>query len=278
VRAAPHSTKSLDGEKSPARFFAIVLGLVVAFFAGGAFAGPVSVTPTTIVLEPGQTTALLTITNEGDTPTRFETALNAWSESESGETQLAPSADVIVFPQLIALAPRESKKIRIGTELPPAAAERSYRLILQELPALDREAGQVNIQVLAKVSLPIFLSPRGAGAKPALAGLALENGVLSFEVVNAGSGRFILQDLNVAGRGPAGQAFSLSTPGWYVLAGGRRRYQVALGAAECRRAAEIAVTATGGPVPVQARLPVSPAACGEAADSRFLKTASLAPS
>jgi fimbrial chaperone protein len=277
VRIAATSKKNLDRAKSPARFFALLLGLVLAFFAGGAFAGPVSVTPTTIVLEPGQTTALLTITNEGDTSTRFETALNLWSESETGETQLSPSTDIIVFPQLITLAPKESKKIRIGTELPPAASERSYRLILQELPGLNRETGQVNIQVLAKVSLPIFLSPRGAAAKPALDGLTLDNGVLTFDVMNAGSSRFILKDLEVAGRGPNGQAFSLSTPGWYVLAGGRRRYQVALNAAECRRAAEIAITANGGPVPIQARLPVTAAACGAATDTRFLKTASAAP-
>ncbi|MGE4064657.1 MAG: molecular chaperone [Rhodospirillaceae bacterium] len=232
-----------------------------------------SVTPTTVVLGPGQTTALLTLTNEGDTPARFETTLNAWSESAAGETELTPSADIIVFPKLITLAPRESKKIRIGTELAPQASERSYRLILQELPQIDRETGQVNIQVLAKISLPIFLTPRNATAKPAIAGLGLENGVLSFDVVNAGSSRTIIRELSVQGRGASGEAFNLKTAGWYVLAGGRRRYQVALNAADCRRASEIAVTAAGDE-PLAVRLPVTPAACGAATESRFLKTAS----
>src|SRR3954466_206003 len=97
----------------------VSLFLLAAVHAVPAAAAPVSVTPTMVALAPGHATALITLTNEGDEPARFETSVNAWAESRDGQTSLDPSADIVVFPQLITLQPHEAKKIRIGTELPP---------------------------------------------------------------------------------------------------------------------------------------------------------------
>ena len=252
--------------------------VAAALFLSGEAAAAVSVTPTTIILGPGHTTALISLTNESDEATRFETSVNAWSESPDGETALAPSADVVIFPQLIALAPHETKKVRVGTELPPAAAERSYRLIMQELPRLNRDTGRVQIQVLSKLSLPVFLTGPAAQARPAIEPPRLQNGTLSFDVVNTGAAHFMLKQVNVTGRGAGGDSFSLETKGWYVLAGGRRTFNLALAAADCRKASEIIIKATGDAAPAETRMPVAMNACGEARESRFLKTGAATPS
>lgn len=247
--------------------FAAAVLLVPRF----AFAGPVTVTPTTVVLGANQTTALVTLTNEGDMPSRFEATLNAWTETPDGVTVLEANKDIIVFPQFITLQPKESKKVRIGTEIPPGAAERSYRLILQELPQINRDTGELQIQVLSKISMPIFLTPRGAQAKAVIDTPALQNGQLSFDVANAGTSRFIVRQVDVVGRGASGDSFTLKTPGWYVLAGGRRTYRVALNADDCRRTTQIEITATGEMGPAKATVPVSAAVCGDARESRFIK-------
>lgn len=259
-----------EGGREQSLSLFVCLLLLLSFPAAAA---PVSITPTTIVLGPGRTTALVSITNESDGPTRFETSVNIWSESPEGETTLTPSDEVVIFPQLIALAPHETKKVRIGTELPPAAAERSYRLILQELPQLNRETGRVEIQVLSKISLPVFVADPRAQARPAVAAPVLKDGVLSFDVANTGAAHFMLKQVNVTGRDAKGDAFTLATNGWYVLAGGRRSFHVTLAAADCRRATEIAVKTVSDAGPAEVRLPVAANACGSAAESRFLKTA-----
>lgn len=263
-----------DREQSLSLFVCLRLLLAlpaVLFFARDARAAPVSITPTTIVLGPGRTTALVSITNESDGPTRFETSVNVWSESPEGETTLTPSNDVVIFPQLIALAPHETKRVRIGTELPTPAAERSYRLILQELPQINRDTGRVEIQVLSKISLPVFVADPRAQARPAVAAPILKDGVLSFDIANSGTAHFMLRQVNVAGRDAKGEAFTLASNGWYVLAGGRRSYQVALAAADCRRATEITIKTVSDAGPAEIRLPVAANACGSAAESRFLK-------
>lgn len=253
--------------------FAIFLPVILLLLpALPAAAAPVSITPTTIVLGPGRTTALVSITNESDGPTRFETSVNVWEESPEGETTLTPSNDVVIFPQLIALAPHETKKVRIGTELPTPAAERSYRLILQELPQLNRDTGRVEIQVLSKISLPVFVADPRAQGRPAVAAPALKDGVLSFDIANTGTAHFMLRQVNVIGRDAKGDAFTLASNGWYVLAGGRRSYQVALAAGDCRRATEIAIKTVSDAGPAEVRVPVPAGACGSAAESRFLKT------
>ncbi len=260
----------MGGAKAPF-VFALVAALLLT--AQATFASPVTVTPTTVVLGPNQTTALITLTNESDDPTRFEAAANVWSENPDGTTVLEPNADIIVFPQLTTLAPHESKRIRIGTERAPGTAERSYRLILQELPQLNRDTGRLQIQVLAKISLPIFVTPRGAQATAAIVPPRLENGVLQFDVANTGAMRFVLRQVDVIGHGVGGETFSLKTAGWYVLAGGRRTFQVALNAADCRRTTEVEIKASGEMNPASIKVPVTAAACGTAQEARFLKIA-----
>jgi fimbrial chaperone protein len=262
--------KKMGGGRTSSIFCTMAVLLAMA---QGAFAAPVTVTPTTVMLGPTQSSQLITLTNEGDTPTRYEANVSAWIENPDGTTTLQPSSDIIVFPQLTTLAPHESKRVRIGTEHAAGATERSYRLILQELPQINRDTGRVEIQVLAKISLPVFLTPKGAHAVATIGAPRLENGVLHFDVANTGRTRFMLRQVDVIGRDINGEIFSLKTTGWYVLAGGRRTYQVALNAADCSRSAEIEIKASGEMNPASIKLPITSAACGSARETQFLKTA-----
>ncbi len=247
--------------------------------AAPAVAAPVTITPTTIALSPEHMTALVTLTNESDGPARFETSLHAWRQAPDGTTVLEPNNDVVVFPQLITLQPREVKKVRVGTERPVGAVERSYRLILQELPQFNAQNGRVQIEVLSKISLPVFVAPRESQPKAAVSPPTLKNGILSFDVANAGSAHFVLREVEVTGRASSGESFSVKAPGWYVLAGERQAFEVALSAADCRRASELTVRAMGTMPTAETRMPVAADACGKAPQSQFQKiaTSSAAP-
>jgi len=243
----------------------VLLFLLTVLFNGAALATPVSVTPTTINLRPGNASELVTLSNESDNTARFEVTAFAWSESEDGRTDLTPTKDLIVFPALLELPPRGSKKIRLGSERPTAAGEKSYRLVINELPQAANSASTLQIQVLTNMTLPIFLTTTGGAPKVAIEDAKVEKGKLSFAVANHGSSRFVLQNVDVSGNGKDGRAFDVTQKGWYVLAGGRRKFEVALGGARCRQASEIAIKAvTDGPVG-ETRVALPSDACGDGA-------------
>lgn len=259
----------------------IAIFLAALLFSSAALATPVSVTPTTINLRPGTASELISLANESDTPARFEVTAFAWQETEDGRTELTPTKDVIVFPALLELPPRGIKKIRLGTERPGAGAEKSYRLVINELPQAAKGAAALQIQVLTNMTLPIFVSGGVGAPKVSIEDTKIENGKLSFAVANGGTSRFVLQRIDVSGSGKGGQAFDVTQKGWYVLAGGKRRYEVTLGGARCRQAEAITIKAvTDGPVG-EARLALPASACGDGAvvflDSRAAGDTKKAP-
>ena len=220
---------------------------VVMLVSAPALATPVSVTPTTVALAPGNTSELVTLTNESDTAARFEISVSAWTESEDGKTELVPTNDLVFFPALLELPARGSKKIRLGAEHLQGGVEKNYRLTIHELPQPVATPGQLQIQVLTNMTLPIFLAAPGAQPKMNIEP-SVGHGALTFTVSNPGSAHFLLQNVNVVGSGAGGEAFNVAQKGWYVLAGGRRTFHVALGSDACKASVAVIKTVTDTPV------------------------------
>lgn len=249
--------------------------LLLLLLPVAAQATPVSVTPTTVVLMPGSNSELVTLTNESDTSARFEITAHAWTETEDGRTTLGPTQDLIVFPALLELPARGQKKIRLGTENTRTTVERNYRLAIRELPQAASAQNPLQIQVLTNMTLPIFVANPEAQAKIALQVDPPAAGKMRFTVSNTGGAHFMLQRIDIIGQGAAGEAFNVGQKGWYVLAGGRRTFEVALGGARCAAASSITVRAfTSGPAG-ETRVALPPGACtGD--DIRFVDTSSTA--
>ncbi len=240
---------------------------VAAVPLSSAWAGPVSVTPTSITLLPGRATDLISLFNEGDTGARFEVTLAAWTESADGKTKLAPTQDLIAFPPLLEIAPHQTRNVRVGVTGAFAASERSYRLVVQELPSAVPSSAQVQIQVLTKISLPVFVTPEGTKAEARIEAPRLDQGMLTFTVFNPGTAHFVLHRIEVAG---AGNTFQVGEAGWYVLAGARREYRVMLARTDCQKTNSITISADGGGPKAEAVLPITAAGCGRGAATRFV--------
>ena len=94
-----------------------------------------TVTPTEVNLSTSTTSALVTLRNLSKSPLRFEITVFKWSEDEKGKMILEPSADVTFFPKLVELAGGASRNIRIGINAGVARdVEQSFRLFVEELP------------------------------------------------------------------------------------------------------------------------------------------------
>jgi fimbrial chaperone protein len=209
---------------------------------GSAFASSFAVNPTQIYLTPKSTSAILTLRNESDESLRFQLSVFDWDQSVQGEMKLQPTSDIVFFPTLLTLAPKESRNVRVGTATAFGAVEKSYRIFVEELPPQVEQAGQSAVRVLTKMGVPIFLQPTRTQAQAGLHDLTVKDGVFTFNLRNTGNVHFVPEAVRVYGTNRAGEVvLDKSLDGWYILAGGVRAYEVRLPAAGCSALASLSL-------------------------------------
>jgi fimbrial chaperone protein len=221
-----------------------------------------TVTPTEVNLSPSATSALVTLRNGSKTPLRFEITLVSWSEDEHGQMALNPSSDVTFFPKLVELAGGASRNIRIGINAGTARdVEQSFRLFVEELP--DQSAPSVNAVALrAKIGIPVFVRPAKPSRAAVIDGVSVENSKVLARVRNTGNLHITVDTISVKGTGgSAAPTFSKEGPGWYVLPGATRIFEVPMTTAECRSTTQVAVEVIGHNGSLKGASQVSPAAC-----------------
>ena len=242
---------------------------VMLFVLGGvepARASSFRVSPVQVALSTSVKSTLLTLSNESSESLRFQVRVYTWNQSPSGEMELAPTDDIVLFPTLITLAAGKQRKVRIGAATPFGANEKSYRVFFEELPPVDGEqapAARSEVRILTKMGIPIFLQPAKPSTAGAIEGLALEAGHLRFVVRNDGNAHFVLRAVRVKGVGATGDpVFDRELEGWYVLPGGTRVFDLAIPAELCSQVKGVMVESETERDTFKARLETPPDGCG----------------
>ena len=241
-------------------------------------AGEVLVSPTEVIINPRNPTELLNLTNQGGDTLRYEINTFVWQQTADGGIVLNKTEDVVVFPLLLTLGPHETKRLRFGLQSPPGDVEKSYRVILQELPS-ETAGNAVSIRLVAKISLPIFVTPASAHPDPRIGSISAAGNAVSFSVLNPGTAHFMVRRLRAIATDAAGRGvFDVTTQGWYVLAGGQRDYRLTLAEADCRRVAHLVIEAETDVTPARAEAAVSCSGAGAGARTEFVRSAGAAQS
>lgn len=123
---------------------------------GAAQGQALSVLPVTIQMAPGQRAVALTVSNQGDTDAAFQIRAFNWSQPADGSDSLTPSDEIAVSPPLGTIAPGASQVVRLILRKAPQDRERSFRLLLDQIPA---PAAPGTVRVALRLSLPIFAQP-----------------------------------------------------------------------------------------------------------------------
>jgi fimbrial chaperone protein len=203
--------------------------LVLALFlADDSRASTFNVSPLQVVLTAGASSALVEIRNQAMEPLRLQLSITAWEQSPAGEMIVTPTEDLVLFPMLVALEPGETRKIRLGTASPAGAREKAYRVFVEELPSREEQAQAAGtIRVLTRLSIPVFIQPGKHIAAGDLQAITLKDGVATFEIENTGNVHFSARHIRVIGLAASGEMVGeQGLEGWYILAGGSRRYDV----------------------------------------------------
>jgi fimbrial chaperone protein len=224
-----------------------------------------TVNPIKISLSGREQSALLSLLNQSDEEVRFKIAPQEWKQSPKGEMQLHDTKDIVVFPTLLTLGPKQERKLRVGSTVSPGESERSYRIFVEELPPLrsPKTESQSQVRVLTKMGIPIFIEP----GKPAVAGaverLGVAKRILGFAVKNTGNVHFLVQSVRVKALDAAGgTTFEKKLDGWYVLAGGIREWEVEIPKDACAKTKGFAVDVQAAETKFNSRLVMPAAGCG----------------
>jgi fimbrial chaperone protein len=139
---------------------ALVLLALLVLPAPPVRAAVIEISPVRVTLTPAAPTALVTLTNRGDSSVSFRCSAPVWTQREDGAAELTPSDELSLDPPLFTLGPGESRSVRIGATAPAAAVEKTYRLLVEEQPRLGSAVAPGQIQVLQRYSIPVFVAPR----------------------------------------------------------------------------------------------------------------------
>ncbi|MFC4253251.1 fimbrial biogenesis chaperone [Sinimarinibacterium flocculans] len=183
-------------------------GRVIAGWACGAlallsaplFASGFSVSPTRVDFPADERVQGLRLHNHGDQPIQAQLRVFAWSQVD-GEDVLEPSTDLVVSPPMTTLAPGSQQLVRIVRRDGSAAAsvERSYRLLVDELPPARTQPASTlppGLNFVIRYSVPLFIA--ASSAAPA-------EGELTWSTETATDGR-----LRLAVRNPSARHAQLS--------------------------------------------------------------------
>lgn len=195
-----------------------------------------SVDPLLIRLDAQATNAVLTITNPTSKDISFEIKAFAWDQAPpDGAMLLTPTTEVVIFPPLVALKAHSTQRVRVGTTLRPGPVEKSYRVMIEELPGGAALPGANQIHVRTRIGVPVFIEAPNPVVQGRIDSVSFASRVVSIVLANTGNSHAMVDDVVIRGMsGPDQVVFEDSLQGWYVLAGKRRTWQYTLKAAQCR--------------------------------------------
>lgn len=135
--------------------------------------GAILIWPVNPVIEADRQAGALWLENPGKTPVTLQVRVYAWAQAD-GKNVYAETNEVVGTPPIVTIAPGEKQLVRLTRTGPaPRGFEVPYRLIVDEIPAPDADAGKPGASVAFRMrySLPLFAigasAPRAGGKAPA---------------------------------------------------------------------------------------------------------------
>lgn len=160
----------------------------------GATAADLQVSPVRLVLDPQQSTAVMTLTNRGVTDSLLQLSVMSWTQGPSGDS-LTPTRDILANPGVFLLKAGEQQIARFALRVTPDARERSYRIVLQEVPRQRVENG---LATVLRLLVPVFVPPANPTASLEWSARAVSGGV-EIRALNTGTVHVQIKAVKLSG-------------------------------------------------------------------------------
>jgi fimbrial chaperone protein len=206
----------------------------------------------------------LKINNTSDVTKRFQAQVFSWTQTDKEPIKLTPSEEIVLFPLLLTIEAGKSRDLRVGIVAPPKPVEKTYRILIQELPdaQTQEKPKDTGISFLIKMSVPVFVTPEQPQSQPGITNLANNKGKFSFQLSNTGNAHYMAKDMQVTGTDASGKTlFQKSRTGWYVLAGSTPLYDLELPKTDCQKVTTLTVNLKTDTTNVSQSLPTPKGIC-----------------
>src|SRR6202163_1645210 len=193
---------------------------VLAFLPIAASAHGSSVLLTRLLFTSGAACTDLTITNSSLVPQRYSASAYRWNQTAAAPVVLSPTNDVVFFPGSFTIDSLHSQRIRIGSTAASDTTEKTYRIIVSELPPMQNVLvpETAGLAFTASFSIPIYLAPQHAVSAGQITDVVVDRDHLRFTVRNTGNVHFVAKTMRVIARGDSETLMSADNSAWFVLA------------------------------------------------------------
>jgi fimbrial chaperone protein len=219
--------------------------LIAASVSSAAHAGSFQVNPIRVDLTAAQTSAAITVRNDGTEAVVVQASIVAWTQ-EDGRDAYTPSSEALVTPPIATIAPGAEQIVRVGLRrAPDRDRELTYRLFLQEVPPPPKP-GFTGLQVALRIGVPVFVAPAVAATRPLeWSATLLPDNRIRLIAKNAGNVHHRISDfeLRAAGEDASSSPLAGQSTVAYVLAGQTREWTLESRIERVRFARELALKA-----------------------------------
>lgn len=218
-----------------------IFALLVLFFTFSSplhAASSVLVWPIFQVIEAEQKASALWLENRGSQPVTLQLRTLAWQQ-QGYRDKYADQNEVVASPPFATVPPGQRQLIRlIRTSPPPTQTEKSFRIIIDEVPAAGTTAAKdsAGLKLQMRYVLPLFLNGAGAAntATPRLHWKIIQQGARSYlRIRNDGPVHARLSNVFWGFKPAAAQASLVMSKGFlgYVLPGQEMQFPLPPGKA-----------------------------------------------
>lgn len=202
--------------------------LVMVGCAPAVHAASLQISPVMVTFTASANATGITLRNTGDKPLYGQVRVFAWDQS-SGKDQLVPTQELLASPPLLQIDTQGQQLVRlVRASLGPVPAEKSYRLLIDELPNGDTPSGN-SVLIRLRYSVPVFIAPDHGLPKPQLSWHLAHGATGAWALSATNHGTLHAQIAAVTLTDAAGHSYSL-VPGLlgYVLAGQSNNWDLKL--------------------------------------------------
>lgn len=228
--------------QSTGKSLSILFFLLILALPSITIAGEWRISPTRLDLDRENKNGELTVRNEGDDRVDLQVKAVEWTQDQEGKDRYTDTSELIFFPKMLTLVNNAEKVIRTGVATVPVAREKTYRLMVQEIPQ-PRKTETPTVAIALKFSLPVFVKPVRGDIQGNIEKIEMIRGTLSTLVKNTGNTHFKIVSYVVSGKNTKGElTFTKSVEGWYLLSGASRTYTIKLPADDCAKSSVLEIS------------------------------------
>ncbi|MGC6031555.1 fimbrial biogenesis chaperone, partial [Enterobacter kobei] len=140
--------------------------LMLGLLGQPASAASLQVSPTWVNFDAKEQARSVWLSNSGSDIIRGQVRLFNWQQ-KNGQELLTPSTTMVATPAIVTIQPGQKQLVRLvlpqrASTKEPVISEKTYRLVVNELPASSEHAN--GLQFLLSYSVPVFVNQKNASS------------------------------------------------------------------------------------------------------------------